>query len=95
MPFADFSSIFDRIVILPKDMSLPRSVCLDEILAQKAIKGKEILGVALTRLASPTNDAAFDKMSVATYDPYLNVPDWVNEDKLLMRRWILDKGYNI
>jgi hypothetical protein len=95
MPFLDFAAIFNRIVVLPKEMSTPRSSYLCERLAQKAVEGREILGVALSRLASPANEAAFAKMSVVTYDPYLNVPDWINQDKRLLRRWVKDKGYSV
>jgi len=92
MPFTDFANIFDRVVVLPKSMCFPRSVYSRNSLSRIAQQGRYVLGVALSRLASPSNLEAFVKMSVAPYDPYLNAPDWIKQDPLLLSRWIEDKG---
>ena len=92
MPFNEFARIFCRILVLPKSMSAPRELCISEKLKQKSYDGKLLLGVALSRVASPSNVDALAKMSIPPYDPYLNVPHWIARKPALLAKWKREKG---
>jgi hypothetical protein len=99
MPYEEFSNIFDRILVLCKPMGIQRDLArasarrVSEI--KKAELGREALGVALKKLATTGTLEAIKRMSVQTYDPYLNVPDWIRKDQRLLRQWVEDKGHHL
>jgi len=95
MSFSTFLSIFDRILVLARPMSLPRSSLLDLKILEKASQGRECLGLALSRVVSSEEERAYALMSVATYDPYLNPPNWIRQNTQLLSRWIQEKGCSI
>ncbi len=97
MPFESFAKIFNKLTILCKTMAeVPRSVIkhahAQVISEQKAHFAKELIGVALSRLANEELLDDFRKLSVRPYDPYLNIPPWIESDRALRKQWINDKG---
>ena len=97
MPLADFLNIFDKITVLCKSMQeTPRTVQRasqhNQNLIAKADLGRECLGLALGRMITDSGILHVKRMTVEPYDPYLNMPLWIKQDKILRKQWIQDKG---
>ena len=99
MPFEDFANIFDRVLVLCKPMGMQRDLERTSLRRESHMKKAEIgraaLGMALKRTVTNSALDAIKRMSVQTYDPYLNVPDWIRKDQMLLRDWVKEKGEHL
>jgi hypothetical protein len=99
MPFEEFACIFDRLLVLCKPMGMQRDLARvsmhRESQVKKAELGRQTLGMVMRRVATYNSVDAIKRMSVQTYDPYLNVPDWIRADQRLLREWVEDKGHQL
>jgi hypothetical protein len=99
MELNDFVAIFDKVLVLPYPMSEPRGA-LSSIRRAKlraSIRtamqtSKEVVGMALQELTHIDQVVtAIHLMSIRPYDPYLNAPEWVKQDRTRMNQWAYEK----
>ena len=99
MEFSDFVACFDKILVLPLPMNEPRgalsSMRRAKLRASNSTvqrRGTELAGMAFDNLTHLNEVVtAIHLMSIRPYDPYLNAPDWVRDDKDTYNRWANEK----